>query len=92
MDNTSQYLLTAAAAQYLSAGGRRASASLLRKFRMKGLTDPGDHGPRWVRDPGGYCLYRREDLDAYLAEWRARLRPMERRGIPPQLRMPTDEL
>jgi hypothetical protein len=86
MDSDSQFLLTTQAAAYLRARGRRASASLLRKLRMKGLDDPGQSGPKWVRDPAGYCLYRREDLDAYLEQWRAQLRPMAQHQQPERLR------
>jgi hypothetical protein len=92
MDSSSPDLTTSPAAAYLRAHGKRASASLLRKLRTKGPADPGQSGPKWVRDPAGYCLYRREDLDAYLEQWRAQLRPMAQHEQPERLRAYTEAL
>ena len=86
MNIDSRLLTTSQAAGHLRAGGKRASASLLRKLRMKRADDPGHAGPQWFRDEAsGYCLYRIEDLDAYLERWRAQLRPMAPREQPERL-------
>lgn len=53
---------TPAAARYLGV-----SPSLLRKFRLKGCDDPGQHGPKYVRFESGLILYTRESLDAWLS-------------------------
>jgi hypothetical protein len=42
------------------------SSSWLRKRRLLGLDDPGDHGPRYLKTEGGSAIYLREDLDAWL--------------------------
>jgi len=52
---------TAEAAVYI---GR--SASWLRKKRLRGVDDPGDPGPRWLKTDGGSAIYLKEDLDAWL--------------------------
>ena len=42
------------------------SASWLRKKRLRGVDDPGDPGPRWLKAEGGSAIYLKEDLDAWL--------------------------
>lgn len=58
---------TAEAAIYL---GR--SVSWLRKKRLRGIADPGDPGPRYLKTEGGSTIYLREDLDAWLDQLAAR--------------------
>ena len=52
---------TAEAAIYI---GR--SSSWLRKRRLRGVSDPGDPGPPFLKTPTGAALYLRERLDDYL--------------------------
>lgn len=42
------------------------STSWLRKKRLRGIGDPGDPGPRYIKTPSGAAIYLIEDLDAYL--------------------------
>lgn len=42
------------------------SASWLRKKRLRGVDDPGDPGPRYLKTDGGSAIYLKEDLDAWL--------------------------
>lgn len=52
---------TPEAGQYI---GR--SPSWLRKKRLRGASDPGDPGPRYLKTDGGSAIYLKEDLDAWL--------------------------
>jgi hypothetical protein len=82
---TEQFLLVADAAKYLTHEGRRTSPSLLRKLRLKGPEDPGPKGPPWARASNGYCLYPKSGLDAWVAEYKASLRPMAPSQMPSRL-------
>ena len=42
------------------------SVSWLRKKRLRGVDDPGDPGPRYLKTDGGSAIYLKEDLDAWL--------------------------
>jgi hypothetical protein len=42
------------------------SVSWLRKKRLRGVDDPGDPGPRYLKTNGGSAIYLREDLDGWL--------------------------
>ena len=42
------------------------SVSWLRKKRLRGVDDPGDPGPRYLKTDGGGTIYLKEDLDAWL--------------------------
>jgi hypothetical protein len=42
------------------------SASWLRKKRLRGVDDPSDPGPPYIKTPTGAAIYLKEDLDAYL--------------------------
>ncbi len=42
------------------------SVSWLRKKRLRGIDDPGDPGPRYLKTDGGSAIYLKEDLDAWL--------------------------
>ena len=42
------------------------SVSWLRKRRLRGIDDPGDPGPRYLKTDGGSAIYLKEDLDAWL--------------------------
>ena len=42
------------------------SVSWLRKKRLRGVDDPGDPGPRYLKTEGGSAIYLKEDLDAWL--------------------------
>ena len=52
---------TSEAATYI---GR--SVSWLRKKRLRGIDDPGDRGPGYLKADGGSAIYLKEDLDAWL--------------------------
>jgi hypothetical protein len=52
---------TPQAAEYI---GR--SPSWLRKKRLRGVDDPGDPGPRYLKTEGGSAIYLKEDLDGWL--------------------------
>jgi hypothetical protein len=52
---------TVQAAEYI---GR--SPSWLRKKRLRGIADPGDPGPRYLKTEGGSAIYLKEDLDGWL--------------------------
>lgn len=54
-------LQVGAAAAYLGI-----SASLLRKYRMKGPDDPGSHGPKFIRLSPQLVVYKVADLEAWL--------------------------
>ena len=75
-------LRTAAAARYATERGRPTSPHTLRRLRLRGVDDPGEPGPVWVRDPDTtHCFYTTEALDAWVARWQARLQeatPMSR--------------
>lgn len=65
---------TAAAARFLTEHGRQTSVRTLQKYRLKAPGDPGEKGPRYFRDTAtGYCLYREDDLLAWVREREARL-------------------
>lgn len=53
-------LRTAAAARYLGI-----SPSLLRKFRLRGPDDPGDHGPPYIRLSSSLIVYELVELDRW---------------------------
>jgi hypothetical protein len=42
------------------------SASWLRKKRLRGMEDPGDPGPRYLKTESGSAIYLKEDLDRWL--------------------------
>ena len=71
-----QHLRTRDTAKWLTERGKRTSPSLLRKQRLMGRDDPGDHGPDWVRAPNNDCLYPVSALERYIDAWYARVRPM----------------
>lgn len=62
-------LKTPFAAQYLGL-----SPSWLRKKRLRGVDDPSDPGPPYIKLPGGICVYEISDLDAWLDERKVRFR------------------
>lgn len=72
------YLRTSAAAKYCAdVLGRPMSPGTLRKFRLKGSEDPGEQGPRWVRDPqSGHCLYSVDGLVEWVRNWESELTPV----------------
>jgi len=59
-------LRTAAAARYLGV-----SVSLLRKWRPRGLADPGIAGPKFHRVGAQIVLYSIDELDKWLDQHRA---------------------
>jgi hypothetical protein len=63
VSSTKRGFSTAEAAVYVGK-----SVSWLRKKRLKGIDDPGDPGPRFIKTPAGPAIYLREDLDHYLDE------------------------
>jgi hypothetical protein len=79
-------LRTAEAAKYATELGRRTSPSLLRKFRAKGVNDPGSKGPSWTRAPNGDCMYSRPDLKQWVSEYLGSCRPMAPAEPPAHLR------
>jgi hypothetical protein len=48
------------------------SASLLRKFRLKGSDDPGEKGPAFIKVSPYLILYEYAELDRWLDERRAK--------------------
>jgi hypothetical protein len=75
---------TAEAARFCTENGRRISVSALRKYRIKGAQDPGERGPRFMRDPStGKALYLERDLLAWIDDLERRL---VERGSAPQPR------
>jgi hypothetical protein len=58
-------LRTTDAARYLGV-----SASLLRKMRARGLNDPSDHGPGFIRLSPSLIVYEISALDAWLDKHR----------------------
>ena len=58
-------LRTTDAARYLGV-----SASLLRKMRARGLNDPSDHGPGFIRLSPSLIVYEISALDAWLERHR----------------------
>jgi hypothetical protein len=65
---------TSAAARYCTLRGRPTSAATLRKLRLKGPEDPGNHGPPFLRDPDStHCLYEGNGLNCWVDEWVASL-------------------
>ncbi len=65
---------TVPAAQYVGV-----SASLLRKFRLKGPDDPGEKGPAFIRVSDYLILYEYIELDRWLDERRERRAKSNRR-------------
>jgi hypothetical protein len=60
-------LPTRAAAAYLGV-----SASLLRKLRLRGPDDPGNHGPEFIRLSPTLTVYEIAALDRWLDQHRSR--------------------
>jgi hypothetical protein len=83
--SSARRLRTAEAAAYATGLGRNTSASSLRKYRLRGPDDPGEHGPPWERAPNGDCLYGVPGLDAWVAEYLSALRPAEPADQPSHL-------
>jgi hypothetical protein len=48
------------------------------KEALRGVDDPGDPGPRFLKTAGGSAIYLKEDLDAWLDQLAARKPNSER--------------
>ena len=78
----SRKMLTTEATRYCNARGRKVSPRTLQKYRLKGQDDPGEHGPRFLRDPAtGWAYYLEADLLIWCEEFDRRL---VERGPTPQ--------
>ena len=77
---------TAAAASFCTENGRRVSNRTFEGYRKKAPADPGEHGPRFFRDPLTQTTYYLElDLLAWISELDARLIERGRSQQPKEL-------
>jgi len=67
-------LTTKTAAEFCTARGRPITAKSLQNYRIKGPEDPGEHGPKFYRDPvSGWVYYDEVELAAWVDGFKERL-------------------